>query len=317
MASKEQTKTQDPQCEPSVNTEQIKEWVEKSKTFTILLTGKTGVGKSTLANALIGQDLAVEGDTLRPETKEVESLEATINGVHITIWDSPGLQDGSDSEMGYLEGIQKKCAKVDLILHCSKMDEARLHKGDSETIRILIAVFGEDIINNCLFVLTFANKVHPPPKRQRNQSSASKPVDEKEYFKNRVAEWSEALREMVEELGIPGDVAANIPVVTAGHKDDIYLPDCEDWLSEFWKKCLQHTTIQSKPALLKINAKRLVVAESEDDMEAADDGSIVVTKESLAFVLGTGAVAGALLGPMGVAGGLALGVLLNAISEKD
>lgn len=43
------------------------------KEITILLSGKTGAGKSHLVNALIGQNLAKEGYTLDPETFEVSS----------------------------------------------------------------------------------------------------------------------------------------------------------------------------------------------------------------------------------------------------
>lgn len=39
--------------------------------MTILLCGKTGVGKSHLTNALIGKVLAKEGEDLDPETDEV------------------------------------------------------------------------------------------------------------------------------------------------------------------------------------------------------------------------------------------------------
>ena len=39
----------------------------------ILLSGKTGVGKSRLTNALIGEELAVEGEDVDPETDEVSS----------------------------------------------------------------------------------------------------------------------------------------------------------------------------------------------------------------------------------------------------
>ena len=41
------------------------------KHITILLCGKTGVGKSHLTNALIGEVLAKEGEDLDPETDEV------------------------------------------------------------------------------------------------------------------------------------------------------------------------------------------------------------------------------------------------------
>ena len=39
--------------------------------ITILLSGKTGAGKSHLVNALTGKNLAKEGNTLDPETFEV------------------------------------------------------------------------------------------------------------------------------------------------------------------------------------------------------------------------------------------------------
>lgn len=39
--------------------------------MTILLCGKTGVGKSHLTNALIGKELAKEGKDLDPETNQV------------------------------------------------------------------------------------------------------------------------------------------------------------------------------------------------------------------------------------------------------
>ena len=39
--------------------------------ITFLLSGKTGVGKSHLTNALIGQELAEEGEELDPQTDDV------------------------------------------------------------------------------------------------------------------------------------------------------------------------------------------------------------------------------------------------------
>ena len=41
----------------------------------ILLSGKTGVGKSHLTNALIGEELAQEGEDVDPQTDKVRSRE--------------------------------------------------------------------------------------------------------------------------------------------------------------------------------------------------------------------------------------------------
>lgn len=42
--------------------------------ITILLSGKTGTGKSHLTNALIGEELAEEGEELDPQTDDVSYL---------------------------------------------------------------------------------------------------------------------------------------------------------------------------------------------------------------------------------------------------
>lgn len=42
-----------------------------SREITFLLGGKTGVGKSHLTNALIGEELAEEGEELDPQTDDV------------------------------------------------------------------------------------------------------------------------------------------------------------------------------------------------------------------------------------------------------
>jgi predicted GTPase len=67
-----------------------------AKPLIILITGKTGTGKSALINGLIGKNLSKEGETLKPETTEVASFQRIVNGVPMKVFDSPGLQDGTN-----------------------------------------------------------------------------------------------------------------------------------------------------------------------------------------------------------------------------
>ena len=51
---------------------QIEQFVSSGgQTVNILLSGKTGVGKSHLTNALIGENLAAEGYDIDPQTNDV------------------------------------------------------------------------------------------------------------------------------------------------------------------------------------------------------------------------------------------------------
>ncbi len=73
----------------------VDKWWHGSKSISVFVSGKTGVGKSTLVNALLGEKVAKEGDTLDPETSEVKSFTGNIQEIDVTVWDSPGLQDGT------------------------------------------------------------------------------------------------------------------------------------------------------------------------------------------------------------------------------
>ena len=51
---------------------QVEQFIKSGgQSVKILLSGKTGVGKSHLTNALIGEELAKEGEDVDPQTYEV------------------------------------------------------------------------------------------------------------------------------------------------------------------------------------------------------------------------------------------------------
>lgn len=53
------------QLEPSI-LGKLKAWEKRSNSINILVSGKTGTGKSTLVNSIIGRAVTKEGDKLNP-----------------------------------------------------------------------------------------------------------------------------------------------------------------------------------------------------------------------------------------------------------
>jgi predicted GTPase len=78
------------------------------------------------------------------------------------VFDSPGLQDGTNKENEYVQDMGEKCKDVDLILYTVKMTDERMHDDDVRAMRKLTIAFGEQFWSRAAIVLTFANQVQVP-----------------------------------------------------------------------------------------------------------------------------------------------------------
>ena len=232
----------------------FKKWITGggSKTISILLTGKTGVGKSKLVNSLVGRTVAPEGKTKDPCTMKVDSYQTTMEGIDVIVWDSPGLQDGTKNEAEYIKDMSTRIKEVDLVIYCLRMDDSRLRDEDLESMRILTEVFGKKLWENAVFAFTFANKVEDPD--AEDDSSAV----EKKYFTEELREWEIALRKKLPlKAKIDLSVVERIPKVPIGTLKNLKLPDRENWLSDFWLECYSRMKVGCRVNLLRINRQRI------------------------------------------------------------
>ena len=289
---------------------EIKKWIRdgSARRIEILITGRTGVGKSTLVNSLVGRPVAKAGN-MRAVTKHVTSYEVTTEeGVEVVVWDSPGLQDSSGREEEYLAELKEKCSDVDVVIFCIKLAATRseLKEGQKELCAInkLTATFGPDMWKHAIFVMTFANTLEAMLK--------VKPDCEKK-FNDKLHEWEGRIRGALLAADVPKKIAEKVPVQPAGHPRKPHLPGREYWLSKLWFVFLKSAKLQSKPSITKLNIHRLKRARDVDEKDFSKkegyEQPIVVDRGGMVL---TGLVSGIGVALNGVAIGAGIGATVGA-----
>ena len=81
----------------------------KNKKINLLITGATGVGKSSTINALFKIKVAKVGTGVNPETMDITKYELK----NLILWDSPGLGDGVEKDKIHSKNITEKLMECD------------------------------------------------------------------------------------------------------------------------------------------------------------------------------------------------------------
>ena len=237
----------------------MKKWLQDSKSVSVFVTGKTGTGKSSLVNGILGKELAVEGDTLDPSTSKVTNYQFTVDDILINVWDSPGLQDGTSREEEYIKDIKRNCTDdVDLYVYCIRMSETRFVRDnrDIRAMHILNDNLGMGMWRNAIFVLSFANDIVDTGEEDLGLTGE----ELEDHFNTKLTDWTKRLRQTLEEeLGLPEYIAQRVKVIPAGYRTSPQLIEKSGdyWLSKLWMAALYAAKSKAQPALIKINEHRL------------------------------------------------------------
>ena len=141
------------------------ELLETEAVLNLMVLGEQGIGKSTLVNGLIGDEVAeiaaVGHLATQCITTEVKMYPHRKNNAVINIWDTPGLLDPTCDVDRVMKNIIEVIPQIDLFLFCVRMDQTR-YLPDNLVKKIMARITegaGKDIWNKTLIVLTRANLV--------------------------------------------------------------------------------------------------------------------------------------------------------------
>ncbi|WP_322760505.1 GTPase family protein [Frankia sp. Cr2] len=139
--------------------------VQEGRPLSATIMGTTGVGKSSLFNALFGTDLAT-GD-VRPVTKVPEPVSVVgISGHSMIFWDMPGIGESGSADTRYLKMYQKKLIESDIVIWAIHADNRSTTYDQLCLGKMLNAVAPSQqlsLMSKLTFVLTKADILTPPP----------------------------------------------------------------------------------------------------------------------------------------------------------
>ena len=291
----------------------------KDQKINLMVTGATGVGKSSTINALFGEEVAKVGTSVNPETMGIDKYELD----NLVIWDTPGLGDGREADNRHSKIIIDKLYEkdrngnllIDLVLVI--LDGSSRDLGTSYELinSVIIPNLGENKKNRILVAI---NQADVAMKGKYWNAQENRPERKlQDFLEDKVAS---VRRRIKEATGI--DVE---PIYySAGDKEEGYMQQKPYNLSKLLYYILQHTPEEKRLVYAQNINKEEAMWKDNDDLQDYRAGILEKFVESVTKGMAIGGTIGQAIGSLvglgpigrviGTVGGAIVGVGVNIIS---
>ena len=201
------------------------------ESFTIFVIGKTGAGKSSLINSLLGEERATVSHGIRPtEHEPLERHEGVFCGVPTTFYDTRGIGDPKFDKKKLIKEFKKTIkSKGDryLVFNCQDFT-SRLDDATHQFLQELAKQFKKDynFWKKSILVLTKANvDVHF--------------TSDKEKMRGKMQDWCKSVKSSLTKYGVTEEIILGMQVCCTGTVNDKGIPIYESWKETLKKVCIE------------------------------------------------------------------------------
>ena len=156
------------------------------KDLKVVFIGETGVGKSQLGNFILQSEFFKVGNGKSSETEIISEGNTYLDGMSVTIVDTPGLNDTNSKDEEIMDKIVKKFKddnSIDGIILVYSFRNMRRVQKHQELVNNLIEIFGKDLLEKRLKVI-FTNSVIGEERDETDEILERKQINDTKEFLN-------------------------------------------------------------------------------------------------------------------------------------